>query len=155
MHLRLTTLLAAALLAIGSAKTIDVSGSEWFTHSPPLPAPPSGHDASSEVEYGATLFTHGKVTASVAAFDQAMAWDGRINGTLWQRGCAMYYTEQWVEGAAQFALDVSENPNDTEESVWRWLCQARGHGVQYATAHRGHFNYVESTVPRQGSILTS
>ena len=26
---------------------------------------------------------------------------------------------------AQFALDVTENPNDTEESIWHYLCNAR------------------------------
>ena len=75
------------------------------------------------------------VPASVTAFDTAVTWDGRVRGALWQRGCAMYYTEQWVDGAAQFAFDVSENPNDTEESVWRWLCQARSQGVTFATAN--------------------
>ena len=132
-------LACCAAAAAGSAsprKTIDVSSSEWFAnagrsprHRPATTLPPRWR------EYGAALFTHGKVTASVDAFDTAMSWDGRVNGTLWQRGCAMYYTEQWTEGAAQFAFDVSENPNDTEESVWRWLCQAREHGVPYATAH--------------------
>ena len=116
-------------------KTIDVSSSEWFANDGPLPTPPADHDAAAEVECGAALFTHGKVTGSIDAFDTAMSWDGRVNGTLWQRGCSMYYTEQWTEGAAQFAFNVSENPNGTEESVWRWLCQAREHGVPYATAH--------------------
>ena len=90
-----------------------------------LPTPPAGHDAAAEVEYGAALFTHGKVTGSVDAFDTAMSWDGRVNGTLWQRGCARYYTEQWTEGAAQFAFDVSENPNDTEERVSGGGCGRR------------------------------
>ena len=116
-------------------KIIDVSSSDWFANAAPLQRPPAGHDAAAEVEYGAALFTHGKVTGSVDAFDAAMSWDGRVKGNLWQRGCAMYYTEQWVEGAAQFSFDVSENPNDTEESVWRWLCQARSQGVPYATAN--------------------
>jgi len=116
-------------------KSIDVSSSDWFANAAPLQRPPAGHDAAAEVEYGAALFTHGKVTGSVDAFDTAMTWDGRVKGTLWQRGCAMYYTEQWVKGAAQFSFDVSENPNDTEESVWRWLCQARSRGVPYATAN--------------------
>ena len=116
-------------------QSIDVSSSEWFANASALPPPPAGHDAAAEVEYGAALFTHGKVTASVTAFDTAVTWDGRVRGALWQRGCAMYYTEQWVDGAAQFAFDVSANPNDTEESVWRWLCQARSQGVTFATAN--------------------
>ena len=68
-----------------------------------------------------------------------MLWDGSVNGTLWQRGCAMFYTEQLNASAAQFTLDVAGNPNDTEESVWRWLSQARARGPvagpPYATTH--------------------
>ena len=89
-----------------------------------LTCPPSATSflPQAEVNWGAALFLHGKVTASVDAFNTAMSWDGRVNGTLWQRGCAMYYTGQFDQGADQFALDVSGNPNDTEKSVWRWLC---------------------------------
>ena len=118
------------------ASLVDVSASPWLAAAPPLPAgPPAGHDAPAMVQWGAELFTHGQVSAAVEAFGVAMSWDGSVNGTLWQRGCALYYVEQWEEGAAQFALDVAGNPNDTEESVWRWLCQARSRGVAYARAH--------------------
>jgi len=118
---------------------VDVSSSQWLANAQPLPAPPSTHDAYAEVEYGASLFQVGKVTASVKAFDTAMEWDHTVNGTLWQRGCSMFYTEQLNQSAAQFALDVAGNPNDTEESIWRWLSQARARGPivgpPYATAH--------------------
>jgi hypothetical protein len=133
---------ACVLLSVAAAErmaTVDVSASEWLANASPLPSPPSGHDAYAEVEWGATLFLHGKVTASVDAFDKAMGWDGSVNGTLWQRGCALFYTEQLNESAAQFTLDVAGNPNDTEEAVWRWLSQARElgpvKGPPYATAH--------------------
>jgi len=118
----------SAIDVYGKRVVVDVSTSEWLANAAPLPSPPSGHDASTEVEWGATLFTHGKVTASVNAFDTAMGWDGSVNGTLWQRGCSLFYTEQLNDSAAQFALDVAGNPNDTEESVWRWLAQARARG---------------------------
>ena len=125
-----------------SAPPVDVSTSEWLANAPPLPAPPSGHGhdaAGAEVEWGATLFLHGKVTASVNAFDTAMVDDGSVNGTLWQRGCALFYTEQLSASATQFALDVAGNPHDTEEAVWRWLAQARAlgpvAGPPHATAH--------------------
>jgi len=64
-----------------------------------------------------------------------MCWDGSINGTLWQRGISLFYSEDLANGAAQFELDVAGNPYDTEESIWRWLCQARFNGSAYATAH--------------------
>jgi hypothetical protein len=133
---------AAETTATSPAPPVDVSTSEWLANAPPLPSPPSGHGhdaAGAEVEWGATLFLHGKVTASVNAFGAAMVDDGSVNGTLWQRGCALFYTEQLNASAAQFALDVAGNPHDTEEAVWRWLAQARAlgpvAGPPHATAH--------------------
>uniref|UniRef100_A0A0D9Y800 Uncharacterized protein n=1 Tax=Oryza glumipatula TaxID=40148 RepID=A0A0D9Y800_9ORYZ len=34
-----------------------------------------------------------------------------------------------IEGAEQFRLDVAANPNDTEESIWCFLCEAQLYGV--------------------------
>ena len=122
-----------------SSRVVDVSSSEWLADATPLLPPPPGHGghdaAAQEVAWGAALFLHGRVTASVDAFTLATQWNNSVNGTLWQRGCAMFYTEQLAEAAAQFAFDVTGNPNDTEESVWHWLCQARAQGVPYAAAH--------------------
>jgi len=129
---------------------VDVSGCEWLANAAPIGKPPKGHNAIVEVAWGARLFTHGKVTAAVQAFDTAMQWDGSVNSSLWQRGCAMYYTEQWEAAAAQFALDVAGNPNDTEESIWRWLCQARARGVSYAARHM--LNTTGETRPYMVSI---
>lgn len=36
------------------------------------------------------------------------------------------------EGAEQFRLDVAQNPNDTEESIWCFLCEAQLYGVDEA-----------------------
>ena len=33
------------------------------------------------------------------------------------------------EGAKQFRIDVAQNPNDTEESIWCFLCEAQLYGV--------------------------
>ena len=42
-------------------------------------------------------------------------------------------TEQAFEaGAAQFRGDVAVNPNDTEEAIWAFLCEARLHGADDA-----------------------
>ncbi|PNX83599.1 binding protein, partial [Trifolium pratense] len=37
-----------------------------------------------------------------------------------------------MEGADQFLLDVAQNPNDTEESIWCNLCKAQLFGVDEA-----------------------
>lgn len=36
---------------------------------------------------------------------------------------------RFEEGAAQFRLDVAANPNDTEESIWCYLCESQLFGV--------------------------
>ena len=39
--------------------------------------------------------------------------------------CAADYADRFQDGAEQFAIDVSVNPNDTEEQIWHLLCLAR------------------------------
>lgn len=39
---------------------------------------------------------------------------------------------RYEEGAEQFRLDVAQNPNDTEESIWCFLCEAQLYGVDGA-----------------------
>lgn len=39
---------------------------------------------------------------------------------------------RFEEAAEQFRLDVAQNPNDTEESIWCFLCEAQLYGVDEA-----------------------
>ena len=39
---------------------------------------------------------------------------------------------RFEEGAEQFRLDVAQNPNDTEESIWCFLCEAQLYGADEA-----------------------
>jgi hypothetical protein len=39
---------------------------------------------------------------------------------------------RFEEGAEQFRLDVAANPNDTEESIWCFLCEAQLYGIEEA-----------------------
>lgn len=45
---------------------------------------------------------------------------------------SLYYLDRYEEGAEQFRLDVAQNPNDTEESIWCFLCEAQSYGVDEA-----------------------
>ncbi|TKY52275.1 hypothetical protein E2542_SST23795 [Spatholobus suberectus] len=58
--------------------------------------------------------------------------DPRQKAYLWQRGLSLYYLNRFEEGAEQFRLDVAQNPNDTEESIWCFLCEAQLYGVDEA-----------------------
>lgn len=44
----------------------------------------------------------------------------------------MECTRRFEEGAEQFRLDVAQNPNDTEESIWCFLCEAQLYGADEA-----------------------
>ena len=45
---------------------------------------------------------------------------------------SLYYAGRYEEAASQFRTDVSYNPNDTEESLWTWLSDARRAGPDLA-----------------------
>lgn len=78
------------------------------------------------------LFQQGDVAGSVAEFDRAIELDPRQKAYLWQRGLSLYYLDRFEEAAEQFRLDVAANPNDTEESIWCFLCEAQLYGVEEA-----------------------
>ncbi|XP_031496743.1 uncharacterized protein LOC116261931 [Nymphaea colorata] len=84
------------------------------------------------VRKGMLLFRQGDVEGSMAEFDRAIELDPRQKAYLWQRGLSLYYLDRFKEGAEQFRLDVAENPNDTEESIWCFLCEAQVYGVEEA-----------------------
>ncbi|KAK8452739.1 hypothetical protein SEVIR_5G160800v4 [Setaria viridis] len=88
--------------------------------------------ASLAVRRGMQLFRQGDVEGSLAEFDKAIEMDPRQKKYLWQRGLSLYYLDRFEEGAEQFRLDVAANPNDTEESIWCFLCEAQLYGIEEA-----------------------
>ncbi|KAG6517415.1 hypothetical protein ZIOFF_020805 [Zingiber officinale] len=92
----------------------------------------SAQDASISVRRGMQLFREGDVGGSLVEFDRAIELDPRQKAYLWQRGLSLYYANRFEEGAEQFRLDVAANPNDTEESIWCFLCEAQLYGPEEA-----------------------
>ncbi|KMZ62685.1 TPR repeat [Zostera marina] len=92
----------------------------------------SGGKASIAVRRGMQLFRQGDVSGSVVEFDRAIELDPRQKSYLWQRGLSLYYLNRLEEGAEQFRIDVAANPNDTEESIWCFLCEAQLYGIEEA-----------------------
>ncbi|CAO2184662.1 unnamed protein product [Urochloa humidicola] len=88
--------------------------------------------ASLAVRRGMQLFREGDVAGSLAEFDKAIEMDPRQKQYLWQRGLSLYYLDRFEEGAEQFRIDVAANPNDTEESIWCFLCEAQLYGIEEA-----------------------
>lgn len=87
------------------------------------------------IQRGMTYFKMGCIAASIADFDHAEQLDPALTPYLWQRGLAYYYADRFAEGAIQFETDLTVNGQDVEETVWRYLCQARVQGTQVARAH--------------------
>ena len=77
-------------------------------------------------------FRKGDVKGSLEQFDAAIAADERYQLYLWQRGLSLYYADKFEEGATQFRRDVAANPNDTEEAIWTFLCEAQTAGFDTA-----------------------
>ncbi|KAK4357192.1 hypothetical protein RND71_022802 [Anisodus tanguticus] len=91
-----------------------------------------GNSAVMAIRRGMFLFRQGDVLGSLVEFDKAIELDPRQKAYLWQRGLSLYYLDRYEEGAEQFRLDVAQNPNDTEESIWCFLCEAQLYGVDEA-----------------------
>ena len=94
-------------------------------------------DANAAVDYarrGMSRFSQNDVDGSLEDFDRVIANDARYASYMWQRGISLYYADAFDAGARQFRDDVRVNPNDTEEAVWAFLCEARdgAKGVEYA-----------------------
>ncbi|KAK9070698.1 hypothetical protein SSX86_011100 [Deinandra increscens subsp. villosa] len=92
----------------------------------------SSRQALIAIRRGMVLFRQGDVAGSVAEFDNAIQIDPRQKAYLWQRGLSLYYLDRFEEGAEQFRIDVAQNPNDTEESIWCFLCEAQLYGAAEA-----------------------
>ncbi|XP_061363330.1 uncharacterized protein LOC133306935 isoform X2 [Gastrolobium bilobum] len=92
----------------------------------------NAREAVLAIRRGMSLFRQGDVSGSLVEFDKAIQLDPRQNAYLWQRGLSLYYLNRFEEGAEQFRLDVAQNPNDTEESIWCFLCEAQLYGVDEA-----------------------
>lgn len=92
----------------------------------------SSHDPKAYIQRGMIRFKLADIDGSIQDFDTAEQLDASLTPYLWQRGLSLYYAERFAEGAQQFEVDLTVNAQDVEETVWRYLCQARLLGVAEA-----------------------
>jgi lipoprotein NlpI len=90
------------------------------------------HNPQLYIQRGMTAFQLGDIAASIGDFDRAERLNPALTPYLWQRGIAYYYAERFEAGAKQFEIDLTVNGHDVEETVWRYLCQARVQGAHAA-----------------------
>jgi lipoprotein NlpI len=81
---------------------------------------------------GSLRFKLARVDGSIADFDKAIELNPRSAPHHWQRGISCYYAGRYEEGAKQFELHRTVNPDDVENAVWHFLCVARWKGVEEA-----------------------
>ena len=79
-------------------------------------------------------FQRGSVLGSVEDFNAALSINPGLKPYLWQRGLSLFYLGKYSEGAEQFREDVRVNPQDTEEAIWAFLCEAKLLGPTTARA---------------------
>ncbi|CAM9736115.1 unnamed protein product [Pylaiella littoralis] len=96
----------------------------------------NGGDYKVYVGRGMERFRNSESLASVHDFDRAIQLQPRLAPYMWQRGISLYYADQFEEGSKQFRKDVALNPNDTEEAIWTFLCEARMPSIGFATAQQ-------------------
>jgi lipoprotein NlpI len=79
-------------------------------------------------------FLAGRITESVAGFDEVVKLAPDAAPQLWQRGIALYYAGRYRDCRAQFESHRTVNPNDVENPAWHFLCVARAESPDRARA---------------------
>jgi lipoprotein NlpI len=79
-------------------------------------------------------FSKGRITESVAAFDELARVVPGEAPYLWQRGIALYYAGRYQDCRAQFESHRTVNPDDVENAAWHFLCVARAESPKAARA---------------------
>ena len=79
-------------------------------------------------------FERGRITESVASFDELAKAAPAIAPQLWQRGIALYYAGRYADCRRQFESHRTVNPDDVENAAWHFLCVARAEAPERARA---------------------
>ena len=81
---------------------------------------------------GTAHFKLGKIKESLADFDKFIELVPQAAAAHWRRGLTLYYAKEFEKGVAQFTTSDKEEPNDVENAVWHFLCDAKVKGVEKA-----------------------
>ncbi len=74
---------------------------------------------------GRERLRNGQFQEALSDFDRFAAAFPAAQASMWERGIACYYAEQFEQGARQFSDYQTHDDNDVENAVWHLLCQAR------------------------------
>lgn len=76
---------------------------------------------------------------AVADYDRMVELDAALSSQHWRRGIALFYAGEFGKAAAQFEAYHSFDDVDRENGIWRFLSQAKAHGL--AKAREGLLQY--------------
>ena len=81
---------------------------------------------------GDTNLFLGRFKESVADFERTIALDPAQDAPHWRLGIAYYFAGQFDKSSKQFAKYHAYDGNDRENGVWKFLADAKLHGVEKA-----------------------
>ncbi|HLW66308.1 MAG TPA: tetratricopeptide repeat protein, partial [Gemmataceae bacterium] len=81
---------------------------------------------------GTAYFKLAKIAESLADYNKSIELDPKLGAGHWRRGLTLYYAEKFADGVAQFTTSDKTEPNDVENAIWHFLCNARVQGVKKA-----------------------
>jgi lipoprotein NlpI len=95
---------------------------------------PGAGDVQSIFDRAVADFLDGRISESVAGFDEVVRRAPEAAPQLWQRGIALYYAGRYQDCREQFEAHRRVNPNDVENAAWHFLCVSRLTSVNEARA---------------------
>jgi lipoprotein NlpI len=81
---------------------------------------------------GSEHFKLGKIAESAADFDRYLELRPAEKPEHWRRGITLYYAGRFKDGVEQFEVHQTVNPDDVENAVWHYLCNAKVVGAETA-----------------------
>jgi lipoprotein NlpI len=81
---------------------------------------------------GSEQFKRGLIKESLADFDQFLKLEPKAAPGHWKRGISLYYAGRFDDGRQQFKDGEKVFPDDVENAVWHFLCNARIVGIEKA-----------------------
>lgn len=88
---------------------------------------------------GDAHFFLGEFAKAVADYDRMVTLDSELETSHWRRGIAYFYAGDYAKAARQFEVYHTFDNVDRENGIWRFLSQAKAHGL--ARAREGLLKY--------------
>lgn len=83
---------------------------------------------------GSEQFILGHIKESLADFDKYLQLEPKAASGHWKRGISLYYARRYEDGRKQFKDGEKVFPDDVENAVWHFLCNAKLQGIDKARA---------------------